>query len=114
MPYYFEGYKRITHKFNEGWKDLDQQEYIGRFKQLGIKAGGVHYTDDEGSTDMKLTFVAPKGVNAEDAIEVIRNELSYGCRCEHDCCGHMQSYGRDIKRVKGRIFTAVLHRYPNI
>jgi hypothetical protein len=108
----FSGYKRVTHGFTDGWKSEAEHAHIGEFKELG--SNRVSYSDNGESADRRITFVAPRGTSSKDAIAVIRNHLSFGCRCEHDCCGHTQGYATDVRRTKGRRFSAVLHTYINV
>jgi len=111
MPERFIGYKRLTFKYSEGYKHLDRSEYLGTFKVLGGER--LRWSDDGESRDRRLTVVAPRGVAPRDAVAAIEDAMSYGCQCEHDCCGHWQSRAR-ARRTKGRDYAVEIHEYPNV
>lgn len=114
MPNTFAGYVRLTHKYVDGYKHLDEEEYKGIFHILSVSAPQDY---DESSDSWARTYrvKAPAGLTREEIEGVLRNEFRYGCRCEHDCCGHTQSYvrARGIKHIKRREYWVSVNFYLN-
>lgn len=101
---FFDGFKRTSFRFNNGWKDNDEHEYVGKFRILKRKA--VTATEKEvsygGADGRFFTVLAPKGASENDVINAIEDTFTWHCRCEHDCCGHLYSGVLSIHRTKKR------------
>jgi hypothetical protein len=108
----FHGYARKTFKYRDGAKQHDERQYVGVFKRLA--PGALVYDRFGEHAEQRVTFVAPRGVSAQAAIDAIHDASSFGCTCSHDCCGHWQGYASDVRRTKGREFTAVIRSYMNV
>lgn len=56
----------------------------------------------------------PKGTAATNPQlrSAIREEFTYGCSCDHDCCGHWFGYPGQI-HIKGRNVTFVIRSQRN-
>lgn len=113
---FFDGYKRTSFRFNNGWKDDEQHEYVGKFRILKRKAIAATENDASyGGADGRLiTILAPKGVSKNDVINVIENTFTLHCRCEHDCCGHLLSGVHSIRRTKKREWLVEQSRSYNV
>ncbi|KWN05905.1 hypothetical protein WT83_27895 [Burkholderia territorii] len=112
----FRGYKRLTHHYALGWEHLDEHEYLGDFRVLNVRyfpsAGGDY--DDLG--ERVYTIRAPRLLSEADIRDTLVSELSFGCRCQHDCCGHAFAhvYRQDVKRVKRRRWVVRVHVHRNV
>lgn len=100
----FAGYQRQTFKFNDAWKNEDEHEYIGKFGILAVRftpadAHGASYGD---VGTYRYTIKVPRGAALATVNNVLRNEFSGGCRCEHDCCGHQFFQTGSPKHIKRR------------
>ena len=110
-------YQRLTHKYAEGWaSELDRWHYIG---DAGIlKYGKPVYLDKYGESwntviRVKLSYLAHDATE-EQAMDAMRTLFNRACRCEHDCCGHVQSYGTTVRKDKRREYLVRVHSYVNV
>lgn len=120
-------YARLTHKYRAGWSYLDRHEYVFDLKLTPRKL--VNRTDD-GDLD-HILFGRISAKQREQARKVweelprqdrgqfkhwlraaIGSAFDSGCQCEHDCCGHYQSYA--MARMYGRNVVVKVHSYRNI
>lgn len=108
----FPGFRRRTFKFNEAWKDEDDHEYVGEFKILKLVLSDA--TNEEAEKDRIITVRSPREVSKQDAKNVLQNTFSYQCRCEHDCCGHIQSGVYMIRQTKRREWLVTVLRRRNV
>jgi len=94
-------FTRLTHRYADGWRHLDDEEFTGTVKVLGI----THETEDGGYDDggtARFRVVAPSALKGADLSQSIRQTLSgSGCRHEYDCCG-CASTRASVKRVSPR------------
>jgi hypothetical protein len=113
MPEILYAHKPLTSQYRSGWSHLERSEYVGAFKLLGNSFDNVIYSADGEHRTRLLSVVAPRGVKKRDAVKALEFELDYGCRCEHDCCGHWQARAR-AKKVKGRKYFVEISEYMNV
>lgn len=99
-PKTFDGYKRITFRFNEGWKGDDEHEYVGKFRILKIRRVANTDTSNGEAEGRIYTVAAPRGASEADVANVLRGAFTWHCRCEHDCCGHLLTGIYLIRRTK--------------
>lgn len=124
----FHIYARLSHSYVTGWKHLDRHEFVCSLK---LTPPRIVEVDDEGdyvsTTTGRVTAKAlaearkvwrsiPRDVRVPSFRQwfanAVASEFDEGCRCEHDCCGHYQSYGRG--RLEGRTVTVRIRSYRNI
>lgn len=112
----FDGYKRISFKYNEGWKNNDEHRYVGEFRILKIRSISNANADiSSGDADGCIyTVSAPKGASKEDVINVLQNHFTWHCRCEHDCCGHILTGVYSIRRTKRKEWLVEVVRRYNV
>ena len=112
----FDGYRRLTYQFNDGWKGEDAHEYIGEFLILQCRCRPFGSQDMSGGEagDRVYTVRVPRGVCQGDIINALQDAFTSGCRCEHDCCGHMQTRANLPRRVKRRQWVVVVRCYHNV
>ena len=104
-------YKRLTHKYQDGWSSLDESVYIGTAKMLSRRMlkdngidGRVHLT----------RVIAPASLGSTDLSDVISSTLSYS-RCKHDfdCCG-CATVSASVKKLSRRQYSVRLSTAYNV
>ncbi len=78
---------RKTHRYADGWADLDESRYLGRMKLTAprVLVPGNGY--DRGPVFIQRVRV-PSGLKREDVKQALMDTLGGSrCRHEHDCCG---------------------------
>lgn len=113
MPSYFDGYAQQTHTYTTAWRHLNDHRYAGRFKIISHSITG---RDADGCT-MYVRVKAPHGLDRKTVQQVAWNEFDQQCRCEHDCCGHLQASAHSIirpKNGKAREWIVPIHFYRNV
>lgn len=117
-------YKRVTHGYRIGYDHLNDHVFVAVGKMLKPKV--VEY-DDDGTGYTQHTIVTLSGAQKR-AIEArhgkgirhwvaraIEDSLDYGCCCEHDCCGHTQTYATATPVPgKPREYRVEIRNYMNV
>lgn len=108
---------RLTYHYVDGWADeLDEWSHVGTMSVLGF--GPRVLLDKYGESwnrwvRVKLRSVAP-GVSHDEALGAIMLHFRKACRCEHDCCGHVQTHASSIRHDKRKEYIVKLHSYINV
>ena len=102
-------YKRLTHKYADGWSYLDKSLYIGTARSLGQK---TMKEDGESKTVLALFLVNSKA-RVPNVKEAFYDTLRSGCRCEHDCCGHWQSSVSKVRHLGNGLYVVRSSHYVN-
>lgn len=79
--------RRTTHKYAPGWDYLDQHEAVGTGTVLSCRKT---HEDEDGHREtilLRVRSAEPK----EHIADAIHDTMRHACRCEHDCCGHIQT-----------------------
>lgn len=113
-PETFDGYKRTTFSFNEGWKDDDEYEHAGKFRILKIRRVAETDTGNGEAEGRNYTVAAPRGTSKAGVINVLQGAFTRHCRCEHDCCGHLLTGVSSIRRIKRREWLVEVARRYNV
>lgn len=111
MPNQLHLYKRMTHQYRDGWRYLDDEQYIGTAKVLAYRL-----TADEGSDGHThvTRVIAPASLRAVDLTRAIEDTLSGGsCQHEHDCCG-CANFSAYARRVSRREYAVTVHTSYNL
>lgn len=104
---FFGGFVNLEHTYNVAWNYLNQQQYVGEFRVLKRVV-----TNED---NVILTIKAPRDIRDTFTVyRVASNEFDNGCRCEHDCCGHVQTHVQHVSHNKKREYKVVLYQYLNI
>lgn len=97
-------YKRLTYRYADAYRHLDEDKYIGDAKLLAGRIVEESNDYDRGPTRV-FRVVLKRGVNPVDARKAIHNSFSgSNCRHEWDCCG-CPSYSADVRKVSDREFS---------
>lgn len=101
-------YKRLTRRYVDEWRHLDDEQYVGRVKVLaGRQVREARDYDDGGS--WRYRVVAPAALGSADLTGAIEDTLSHhGCSHEYDCCG-CRSVRAQARRVSRREYVVTLH-----
>jgi hypothetical protein len=98
-------YLRLTHKYVDSYRHLDESRYIGTIKLTPprqTREGNGH--DDLG--DYVRFGRIPRGLDPKEVERAVSDTLSHwGCSHEYDCCGCLLT--RSDARVRGR--TLMVH-----
>lgn len=83
-------YKRLTNKYNDGWRHLDSSVYIGTVVLTAPKCIREGTGHDEGGVFTQLATL-PASLSGRQRKEfraaLAENLSKWGCRHEYDCCG---------------------------
>jgi hypothetical protein len=64
--------------------------FAGRYKELSSKDNGVDGYFETIKADIVIRVInSPDEIDISQVKDAIREEYNRGCRCEHDCCGHL-------------------------
>lgn len=107
---------RQSHKYSSGWASLDRWYSIGAMAV--VKAKDTRWNED-GDYGKAIAIVevdeqAAK-LRKENVVRALLDSMdSGGCRCEHDCCGHVRTHASYARPLKGNRFAVVLVSTRNI
>lgn len=78
---------RLTHRYNTGWSSLDKWHDIGEARIVDL---GKRRDEDHGESyrETQIIEVKAPGYRPRNIVRALYETLKFGCRCEHDCCGH--------------------------
>lgn len=103
----------LTHKYVPGWDHLDKRHDLGSAIDLRVKAAKW---DDHGESCRQFLVLdvdAPR-YRPRNIMRAIRDTMRRGCRCEHDCCGHIQSSVSRTRHLGGSRYAVVISGCRNI
>lgn len=110
-------YQRLTHKYQDAYRELDQHVYLGTVRLTPPKQTTAPTDYDDGGKYVQYAQL-PAGLSRADrklAREVLAENLSkWGCKHEYDCCGcelrRATAYPtRDPRRI--RVVVSVGYNY---
>lgn len=105
---------RLTHRYSAGWADMDDYEFPG-FTVKVVRGRFDQGADFDSTQTTAIEITASRPVTEREIAGALRSQYSYGCRCEHDCCGHLNGGPSRIQKTSknGRRWTAILSYTPN-
>ena len=110
MPTPFSISVLLTHKWATGWNHLDESHDLGSCVTTREKS--PKWTGESFRQFLVLDATSP--YRPRNIMRAIRDTLQHGCRCEHDCCGHIQSYVLRIRHLGGSRYAVILGGYMNV
>jgi hypothetical protein len=111
MPYAIHLYERLSHKYRDGWRELDDEQYVGTAKVLAYRL--VNDDGIDGNTHA-TRVIASSALRSVDLSNAIADTLGGSrCRHEHDCCGCPSTYA-NVRRVSRREYSVTLHTTYNV
>lgn len=97
--------RRLTFRYRDGFSDNDKWMPFGTFRVL--KQQEVWPGSDSGVRLMTVKVVSDRPV--AEVIEALQTYLTYGCCCEHDCCGHVFCHFVEARRTRRNEYFVVQH-----
>ena len=76
MGFRFDGYRRLTFQFNDGWKGEDEYQYLGEFMILKSRLRHSNHQDSSnGEAGERIyTVRVPRGISRGDIINALRDQ----------------------------------------
>lgn len=103
--------RQLSRKYRAAYAYLNPSEHVGSARVLARKPHGKG--DDESARSFSLLIVNSKDT-PDNIMSAIRDTMQHACQCEHDCCGHMQSFVSRIRRLKSGLYAVIESHYRNI
>jgi hypothetical protein len=106
--------RRLTYRYHNGWKDLDQYEDLGwRWHVLGTARVEEHSWE---SITLRYWVRVSRLVTRAEMAAAMSAEFNAWCRCEHDCCGHYQWHviTSEIRKIKRREWVVPIRALRNV
>ena len=93
----------------------DEDGFILASLDLPIISATIVPTDKYGdSWDNVIIVETPEDWDENDMECAANPAAHYSCSCEHDCCGHLQSYLRRVMQLDVGKFAVSIHNYRNV
>jgi hypothetical protein len=104
---------RLTRRYVTGWSHLDKWHRIGECRTF---ASSPAKWDDRGESYRSVQFVqvAAHGYRSANIKRALMSVFDHGCRCEHDCCGHVQTAATRTRHLGGNVYAVMIRGYRNI
>jgi hypothetical protein len=97
--------RRLTFRYRDGFSDNDEWMPVGSYRKLTYRE--VWEDSDSGVRLMTVKVASDRPV--AEVIEALQRYLTYGCHCEHDCCGHVFCHFVDVRRTRRNEYFVVQH-----
>lgn len=104
-------YKRLTHRYRDGWSGLDESKYLASLRLTAPKLIEAPVDFDQGGTFERVARL-PAGLSRHqraDLAQAVASTLG-GSRCthEHDCCGcARRSVTTHVQGRRLRVLTSI-------
>ena len=102
---------RLTHGYNSGWSHLDKWHSLGEARVI---ANGKRRENFDSYRLLQIVEVIAPGYRHKNVIRALQETMSYGCRCEHDCCGHFSGYPARIRKLKTGKYAVMMSGSRNV
>jgi hypothetical protein len=102
---------RLTHGYVTGWNHLDRWHHLGEARVVDC---GKSREDDESFRQTQIIEVNAPGYRPRNIMRAIDATMRFGCRCEHDCCGHYFGGATKIRKLPGNRYAVVVAGSRNI
>jgi len=105
---------RLSYKYRTGWSHLDRWQEIGTARR--VPTGRPARWDENGESfrSLELLEVNAGTTRPENVKRAIGDTMQEGCRCEHDCCGHIQSSVYQVRRLDSNLYAVIIHGHRNL
>lgn len=105
---------RTTRKYVAGWSHLDDHHDLGTCQIIDQRES--HRKDSESFRRMIILEVdaSVARYRPRNIVRAIEDSFAHGCRCEHDCCGHVQAYVTGVRRLCRNRYAAWQSCYRNV
>lgn len=102
---------RITHRYNVGWSHLDKWHDMGTARVVDM---GKRRESEETYRQTQIIEVKAPGYRPRNIMRALRETLSFGCRCEHDCCGHYFGGPTHIRPLGKDLYAVIIKASMNV
>lgn len=104
MAQWVDGFRRTTRNYASEWAELDETKEVGPLRVLSqrFRAADGQQQGYGVVGDCWMRVKVPASLLPSETVAVLRDTFTSGCRCEHDCCGHVQRLARAFKQVRKR------------
>jgi hypothetical protein len=102
---------RLTYGYNSGWSHLDKWHTLGEAR---IHAEGKNREQFDSARVLQIVRVNAPGYRRENVIRALRETMSFGCRCEHDCCGHLFGGPTRIRPLRNGDYAVLMSGHRNV
>jgi len=92
--------RRLTHHYVQGWAGEDEWQCLGGYSLLNNHI--IQRDQDSWEWRNTVRVDAYPGAGMKEIERALRDTFARGCRCEHDCCGHVQDAAYKVVHIKGR------------
>lgn len=103
--------RQTSRRYRAGYDYLNPREHVGTARVLTHKPHGFAREDSKRSFALLLVTSKDTPDNITDAIH---DTMRHSCTCEHDCCGHVQSYVSRVRRLKSGLYAVIENHYRNV
>jgi hypothetical protein len=93
--------RRLTHHYVPGWAGEDEWQSVGGYSLLRTRTIPGGDWESWGWSNTVRVDASP-GAGKLDIERALLDTFAWGCRCEHDCCGHVQGAAHKAVHIKGR------------
>ena len=104
--------RQTTHRYNAAWSHLDESEDVGMARAIITKEWGKPDPHGESRRSLTILFVVSQA-SEEEIREAIEDTLQFSCRCEHDCCGHVQTSVSKARRLRSGMWAVIQSSFIN-
>lgn len=99
--------RQTSHKFNAAYAYLNDTEDVGTARLMASKPF-------RGDADRAFRLLKVQSADSvSNVMQAIRDTFRRACSCEHDCCGHMQTYIGSIRPLKNGFYAVIESSYRN-
>jgi hypothetical protein len=102
---------RLTYGYNSGWSHLDKWHDMGSARIVDL---GKHREDFDSFRQVQIVQVDAPGYRPRNVMRALRETMSFGCRCEHDCCGHFFGGPARIRPLAGNRYAVLMSGHRNV
>lgn len=102
---------RLTYGYNSGWSHLDKWHDMGNAR---IIAAGKHRESHDSFRQLQIVQVDAPGYRPRNVMRALRETMSFGCRCEHDCCGHHFGGPVRMRKLRGNRYAVLISGHMNV
>lgn len=102
---------RLTYGYNSGWSHLDKWHDLG---EATVVAVGKPRESQDSYRQVQIVEVACPGYRPRNVVRALESTMVRSCRCQHDCCGHVQSSPAKIRPLGKDRYAVLMSGYRNV
>lgn len=102
---------QLTHEWARGYSHLEKRHELG---EATITRQGKRKEREDYYSQLLILSFPKSGYRPGNIIRAIHDTLQSFCRCEHDCCGHMQTSVHSVRPLCDGLFAVRTGGYRNV